>query len=82
VRHVTSQSQKPRPEAPEPNPASARPALRVIQGGVTRRRRLEKPGAPRPASDPVAEVEEEAPLGLEEMTIYLRAIPAWLPRLW
>jgi hypothetical protein len=53
--------------------------LRVIQGGVTRRRRLESLGAPRPAADPVA---EEAPLHLEEMTIYLRSIPAWLPRLW
>jgi hypothetical protein len=25
---------------------------------------------------------EEAPLRLEELPIYLRPIPAWLPRLW
>ena len=78
---MMSQSPKPRVEAPDPGPGRGRPVLRVIQGGVTRRRRLEPPGAPRPASDPVAEA-EEAPLRLEELPIYLRPIPAWLPRLW
>ena len=81
MRHVTSPSQKPSAETSEAHPGNPRPVLRVIQGGVTRRRRLEPPGAPRPSSEPVTEG-EDAPLRAEEMTICLRPIPAWLPRLW
>jgi hypothetical protein len=78
VGHVSGPSQQPRTEAPEPARGRARPVLRVIQGGVTRRRRLDPPGAQRPTPDPEP---EETPL-FDETPIYLRPIPAWLPRLW
>ena len=80
MRHLTSPSEQPSLERPEPHPGSTRPVLRVIQGGVTRRRRLEPPGAPRPAVAPAARAEDA--VRSEETTICLRPIPAWLPRLW
>jgi len=57
-----------------------RPALRVIQGGRVRTpRRLATPAGAAPA----VPAPEPGPLpDLGEIPVYLRPIPAWLPRLW
>jgi len=83
VREVIS---SPSVEPGVDQPGRTRPVLRVIQGGVARPRRLEPPGAPKPAperleSEPEFE-SEEAPLRVDDVPIYLRPMPAWLPRLW
>jgi hypothetical protein len=59
--------------------AGTPPALRIIEGGRNRRSRLI---APRPTDGPPAPPPSDAVLDLDEVTIYLRPIPAWVPRLW
>jgi len=64
-------------------PERTRPVLRVIQGGVARPRRLEPPGAVRPAPERLeSDLDDEVPLRVDDVPIYLRPMPAWLPRLW
>jgi hypothetical protein len=59
--------------------AGTRPALRIIEGGRARPSRL---AAPRTTPAPPAPAPSETVLDLDEVTIYLRPIPAWVPRLW
>ncbi len=66
-------------EEPAPRPAGARPPLRVLQGGLARPRRL---GASAPATPAPERPQAEPVLRIEEIPIYLRPIPAWVPRLW
>jgi hypothetical protein len=54
-----------------------RPTLTVIQGGAPRRPRS-RSQATRLALAPPAERRPEA----EEIPVYLRPIPSWVPRLW
>lgn len=62
----------------------SRPALRVIQGGLSRTSRLAPPPGPGDLRDPQEQPTEvtPAPVDLDDVPIYLRPIPAWVPRLW
>jgi hypothetical protein len=60
----------------------SRPRLTVIPGGLARPRRLEPPRPTAERSPRVEVAEPEPSLDLDEVTIYLRPIPAWVPRLW
>ena len=62
-----------------PHTDAVRPALTLIQGGRVRPRKVGPAAAgPRETADGCLEPE----LKIEEVPIYLRPIPAWVPRLW
>ena len=79
MREVTS---SPSVEPGVDQPEHTRPVLRIFQGGVARPRRLEPPGAVKPAPEHLESELDEAPLRVDDVPIYLRPMPAWLPRLW
>ena len=62
----------------------SRPALRLVQGGVSRPPRLVPPSAPRDPRDMHEGRTDAVPASVEldDVPIYLRPIPAWVPRLW
>ncbi len=79
MRLVVSQAVEKMSEGP-------RPALTLLQGGLARPTRL---GPTRPAAPAAAPTPRPTPapraapvLRIEEIPIYLRPIPAWVPRLW
>jgi hypothetical protein len=82
VKLVIDHAREPR-QTPSPD-AGSRPTLRVIQGGLTRPSRRVPPPSPRDLPDPQEQPTEAtpAPVDLDEVPIYLRPIPAWVPRLW
>jgi hypothetical protein len=67
-------------EPSAPRAGASRPALTLIQGGLSRPRRV-GPVAGRPRESAAA-ASPEPELRIEEIPIYLRPIPAWVPRLW
>jgi hypothetical protein len=81
VRLVVNRPQDPgttgEPSAPHAD--AVRPALTLIHGGRARPRRV-GPAAARPRDTADGSLELE--LKIEEVPIYLRPIPAWVPRLW
>jgi hypothetical protein len=69
---------------PEYTPApdtGSRPALRILQGGLARPSRLAPPPAPRDSQAEPTELVLPS-VDLDDVPIYLRPIPAWVPRLW
>jgi hypothetical protein len=62
----------------------SRPALRLLQCGLARPSRLVAPPEPRDRRDAPEEPTEATlpPVDLDDVPIYLRPIPAWVPRLW
>ena len=80
MRLVVSRPQEPGTtgEARTPRADADRPALTLIQGGRPRPRKV---GA-RPPETAAGTPELELELKIEEVPIYLRPIPAWVPRLW
>jgi hypothetical protein len=83
VKLVVDHARNPR-QTPIPDDGS-RPALRLVQGGLTRPSRLVPPSpSPRDPRDLQEEPTQvtPAPVDLDDMPIYLRPIPAWVPRLW
>jgi len=68
---------------PGPDDGS-RPTLRVVQGGLSRPSRLVAPPEPRGSRDVAEGPTETIPpaVDLDEVPIFLRPIPAWVPRLW
>lgn len=78
IDHARDPEHTPRPDD------GSRAALRLVQGGRARPSRLVAPSEPRGPRD-TREIPAEAVLpvvDLDEMPIYLRPIPAWVPRLW
>jgi hypothetical protein len=78
VRETKDEAAKQNASA-ERHAPSARPTLNVIQGGAPRR--------PRPARSAARLAVAPAPRTrmteqLEEVPVYLRPIPSWVPRLW
>ena len=80
MRLVVNQTLEKEGGAPARRPEGPRPALTLLQGGLARPKRLgpTRPAAPAAAPTPRA----EPVLRIEEIPIYLRPIPAWVPRLW
>lgn len=78
MRLVVNQSVEKVGDAPARRPDEPRPTLRLIQGGLARPKRVSpkanEAAPPAPRAEPV--------LRIEEIPIYLRPIPAWVPRLW
>ena len=60
-------------------PDTPRPTLTLLRGGLARPKRLGRAGSPAPEPAPPP---TEPGLRVEEIAIYLRPIPAWVPRLW
>jgi len=58
--------------------AGPRPTLTVIQGGAPRRPRTGRSTTSRLAVAPPAAPDPR----LDEVAVYLRPIPSWVPRLW
>jgi hypothetical protein len=82
VKLVIDHARDPR-YAPSPGDGP-RPTLRVVQGGLSRPSRLVAPAEPRGSRDVPEEPTEAIPpaVDLNEVPIFLRPIPAWVPRLW
>ncbi|MBI3454301.1 MAG: hypothetical protein HY002_00745 [Candidatus Rokubacteria bacterium] len=66
-----------RPEGPVDRP---RPVLTVIQGGAPRRKRNRLSRSVPPPAAPAPDDQQQ--MAVEEVPIYLRPIPPWVPRLW
>ena len=79
MKEPAAKSDTPAGAGAERPAAAPRPALKVLQGGAPRRSRPARPAIRLTVAPPSPTKPDPR---AEEIPVYLRPIPSWVPRLW